>query len=54
MIIGGYYMPSFKYVIELNDHDKAELLDIVKKDLKPQLTGRNVKRRRFQRRSPER
>lgn len=31
MFIGGYYMPSFKYVIELNDKDKSELLDIVKK-----------------------
>ena len=31
-------MPSFKYVIELSDQDKAELLDIVKKGNSPART----------------
>lgn len=31
-------MPSFKYVIELNDNDKATLLDIVKKGASPART----------------
>ena len=35
MKIGGYYMPSFKYVIELSDQDKEYLLDIVTKGTSP-------------------
>jgi len=31
-------MPSFKYVIELSDHDKAELIDIVTKGKSPART----------------
>ena len=38
MIIGGYYMPSFKYVIELSDQDKATLMEIVKKGSSPART----------------
>ena len=38
MIIGGYYMPSFKYVIELSDQDKATLMEIVKKGNSPART----------------
>ena len=38
MIIGSYYMPSFKYVIELSDQDKATLMEIVKKGNSPART----------------
>ena len=38
MNIGGYNMPSIKYVIELSNHDRAELLDIVKKGKSPART----------------
>ena len=36
--MGGYYMPSFKYVIELSDQDKAKLMEIVKKGNSPART----------------
>ena len=36
--MGGYYMPSFKYVIELSDQDKATLMEIVKKGNSPART----------------
>ena len=38
MIMGGYYMPSFKYVIELSDQDKATRLEIVIKGHSPART----------------
>ena len=35
---GGYYMPSFKYVIELSAEDQAKLTDIVTKGKSPART----------------
>ena len=38
MIVGGNYMPSYKYVIELSDQDKTRLMEIVKKGNSPART----------------